>query len=170
MRKRLYLLGGPMGVGKTTVCRLLQGRLPNCVFLDGDWCWDARPFTVNAETKRMVLDNIRHLLGNFLRCSAYENVLFCWVLQEQSVWDDLLSLRETADVDVTCAALLCSPDALRDRLLRDVDAGLRRPDVLARSPERLPLYRNLRVPALDTTALTPEQTADAVLRMAKKTP
>lgn len=170
MKKHLYLLGGPMGVGKTTVCRLLQERLPNCVFLDGDWCWDARPFTVNEETKRMVLDNIRHLLGNFLRCSAYENVLFCWVLQEQTVWDELLSLREAADVDVTCAALLCSPDALKARLRRDIDAGLRRPDVLARSLERLSLYRDLRVPALDTTALTPEQAANAVLRMAKKNP
>lgn len=25
--KRLYLIGGPMGVGKTTVCRELQRRL-----------------------------------------------------------------------------------------------------------------------------------------------
>lgn len=53
MRKRLYLLGGPMGVGKTTVCRLLQGRLPHCVIPDGDRCWDARPFTVNTETNTL---------------------------------------------------------------------------------------------------------------------
>ena len=39
--KRLYLIGGPMGVGKTTVCRELQKRLDRSVFLDGDWCWDA---------------------------------------------------------------------------------------------------------------------------------
>ena len=33
--KRLYLIGGPMGVGKTTVCRALQRRLERSVFLDG---------------------------------------------------------------------------------------------------------------------------------------
>lgn len=44
--KRLWLIGGPMGVGKSTVGRLLQSRLPRCVYLDGDWCWDARPFVV----------------------------------------------------------------------------------------------------------------------------
>ena len=57
-----------MGVGKTTTCRILRDRLDKCVFLDGDWCWDMHPFVVNAETKAMVLDNICHLLNNFLQC------------------------------------------------------------------------------------------------------
>lgn len=42
--KRLILIGGTMGVGKTAVCRELQKLLPGNVFLDGDWCWDAVPF------------------------------------------------------------------------------------------------------------------------------
>ena len=68
--KRLYLIGGTMGVGKTTVCQNLKRLLPNAVFLDGDWCWDADPFQVTDETKAMVLDNICHLLNNFIRCTA----------------------------------------------------------------------------------------------------
>ncbi|MCI9578727.1 MAG: AAA family ATPase, partial [Oscillibacter sp.] len=48
--KRLYLIGGPMGVGKTAACRELQRRLNRSVFLDGDWCWDANPFRVTEET------------------------------------------------------------------------------------------------------------------------
>lgn len=36
--KTLYLIGGTMGVGKTKVCQLLKDKLPNSVFLDGDWC------------------------------------------------------------------------------------------------------------------------------------
>ena len=42
--KRLWLIGGPMGVGKSRAGRLLRDRLPRSVYLDGDWCWDARPF------------------------------------------------------------------------------------------------------------------------------
>ena len=42
--KHLYLIGGPMGVGKTTVCQQLKQTLPYSVFLDGDWCWDASLF------------------------------------------------------------------------------------------------------------------------------
>ena len=40
--KTLYLIGGTMGVGKTTVSQQLKKDLANSVFLDGDWCWDAR--------------------------------------------------------------------------------------------------------------------------------
>ena len=75
--KHLYLIGGTMGVGKTTVCRILKKSLENSVFLDGDWCWDAHPFHVTDETKKMVTDNICHLLNNFLHCSAYEHIIFC---------------------------------------------------------------------------------------------
>ena len=39
--KKLYLIGGTMGVGKTAVCQKLKVKLNNSVFLDGDWCWDA---------------------------------------------------------------------------------------------------------------------------------
>ena len=48
--KTLYMIGGTMGVGKTTVCQQLKQDLPNSVFLDGDWCWDANPFQVTDET------------------------------------------------------------------------------------------------------------------------
>ena len=75
--KTLYMIGGTMGVGKTTVCQLLKQNLPNSVFLDGDWCWDASPFQVTDETKAMVTNNICYLLNNFLKCSAYENIIFC---------------------------------------------------------------------------------------------
>ena len=42
------MIGGPMGVGKSTVSRILRDRLDNSVLLDGDWCWDMHPFRVTA--------------------------------------------------------------------------------------------------------------------------
>lgn len=66
--KTLYLIGGTMGVGKTTTCQILKRELPKAVFLDGDWCWDADPFVVTPETQSMVLGNIAYLLNSFL-CS-----------------------------------------------------------------------------------------------------
>lgn len=83
--KTLYLIGGTMGVGKTTVCKELKKELKNSVFLDGDWCWDADPFQVTEETKAMVLRNICYMLNSFIHCSAYDNVIFCWVMHEQSL-------------------------------------------------------------------------------------
>lgn len=168
--KTLWIIGGTMGVGKTTVCQILKRRLPDSVFLDGDWCWDADPFQVTAETKEMVLQNIAFLLNNFLHCSAYENVLFGWVLHEQSIWDDLLRRLDVANCRVVPVALVCSADALSARLQRDIDAGRRTPDVIPRSTARLPLYQNLRASLLETTGLTAAQAAEAVIALATAKP
>ena len=93
MQKQLICIGGPMGVGKTTVCRQMQARRDHCVFLDGDWCWDAHPFINTPETRAMAVDNIRHLLNGFLGCTAYETVLFCWVFHQADILpDDTYSL------------------------------------------------------------------------------
>ena len=80
-----------MGVGKTAVCRHLYQALPDCAWLDGDWCWMMHPFVVNEENKAMVLHNITALLRSFLSNSSLKTILFDWVLHEQSIWDDLLS-------------------------------------------------------------------------------
>lgn len=152
--KNLYLIGGPMGVGKTTACRALQQRLPNCVFLDGDWCWDMQPFSVTDETKAMVMDNICHMLGNFLRCSAFDNVVFCWVMHQQSIVDDILSRLPLQDAAVHCISLIASAEELTARLQTDIDAGVRQPDVIGRSLDYLPLYEGLNTRKVDTTGLT----------------
>lgn len=70
--KTSYIIGGTMGVGKTTVSQQLKKDLTNSVFLDGDWCWDASPFQVTEETKEMVVHNIYYLLNSFLHCSVYD--------------------------------------------------------------------------------------------------
>lgn len=49
--KKLYLIGGTMGVGKTTTCQVLKRKLDKSVFVDGDWCWDMHPFIVDEEKK-----------------------------------------------------------------------------------------------------------------------
>lgn len=157
--RNFYIIGGAMGVGKTTVCRRLQQTLPNCAFLDGDWCWDMHPFTVTEETKAMALDNICHVLNNFLRCTAFENVVFCWVLHQQAIWDAILARLDTGGWRVIPAALVCSEAALTARLQQDVDAGVRRADVIPRSLARLPLYAALNTAKLDVSDLTPAQAA-----------
>ena len=98
--KNLIFIGGTMGAGKTAVARQLLKDLPACVMLDGDWCWMADPFVVNDETKEMVTGNITYMLSQFLDCAAYENVVFCWVMDHQSIIDELMMrLKEQTSVD-----------------------------------------------------------------------
>ena len=160
--KNLIFINGTMGAGKSSVCAELLKMLPNAVYLDGDWCWNMHPFIVTDETKAMVVRNIAHLLQSFLNCSEFQNVIFCWVMHEQAIIDGLLARLPLRDVQVIAVSLVCTPDALAARIGRDVAAGLRTPDVLARSLSRLPLYDALNTARLDTTRLTPEETARAI--------
>lgn len=161
--KKLFMIGGTMGVGKTATCQILKKKLDHAVFLDGDWCWDADPFLVNEETKAIVMDNICHLLNNFIRCSAYENVIFCWVMHEQSILEALLSRLDVSDCKVKTVSLVISPEALAKRLGKDIEAGVRQPDVLARSLNRIPLYQALNTLKIDVSKLTPEEVAERII-------
>lgn len=165
--KTLYLIGGTMGVGKTTVCRELKNQLPRSVFLDGNWCWDMNPFVVTEETKAMVLDNITTLLKNFLRCSAYDHVIFCWVMHQQAILDQILSRLDLTGVTVVPVSLVCSQEVLLQRLNQDVSAGLRQTDILLRSPQRLPLYDALDTHKIDTSCATVPEIVQAILRLTK---
>lgn len=148
--KKLYLVGGTMGVGKTTICQQLKSELSNSVFLDGDWCWDASPFHVTEETKVMVVDNICHLLNNFLHCSAYDNVIFCWVMHQQAIIDSIIQELDLANCDVKVISLMTDTKCLEERLMNDIEKGIRSADVLSRSMERIPLYQELNTIKIDT--------------------
>ena len=156
-----------MGAGKTAACRALQKRLDNCVLLDGDWCWDSHPFLVTDATKAMVLDNICHLLRNFLACPDYDHVVFCWVMHERSILDALLEgLRiDGSTCTVHKVSLVLTPQALEARLRRDVEAGLREEEIIARSLARLPLYtaEALGTRLIDVSHITPEEAAERIL-------
>ena len=160
--KHLILVGGPMGVGKTAVCQELKLLLHKSVFLDGDWCWDMHPFSVTQETKAMVMDNITHLLSNFLRCSEIEHVILGWVMHEQAILDELLARLPLEHCEVVAVSLICDAATLTGRLQRDIDAGIRTPDVLLRSLARLEQYSALNTRRIDTTGKTIRETAQAI--------
>ncbi|MDD6320507.1 MAG: AAA family ATPase [Oscillospiraceae bacterium] len=163
--KRLYLIGGTMGVGKTTVCQQLKAKLNNSVFLDGDWCWDANPFQVTEETKAMVMDNICHLLNNFLRCSAYENVIFCWVMHQQGIIDSITQKLATANCDVKVISLITDADCLRKRLMMDIEKGIRSVDIIERSTERIPLYQELDSIKIDTRNKSVQAIVEEIMKL-----
>ena len=163
--KTLYLIGGTMGVGKTTVSQLLKQDLPNSVFLDGDWCWDSSPFQVTDETKAMVIDNICYQLNNFLHCSAYENVIFCWVMHQQSIIDSIIEKLDTENCDVKYISLIANEDNLRERLTIDVKRGVRTVDVIDRSVARMALYQTLDTIKIDTSNKTVRMIVDEITHL-----
>lgn len=116
----------------------LKKRLPNSVYLDGDWCWNANPFKVTDETKKMVIDSICYVLNNFLQCTEYDNVIFSWVMHEQTI---------------------------KERLLNDINYGLRTMDVIERSIEKIPMYKNLSTIKIGTSNQSVDETIQAIINI-----
>ena len=160
--KNLYMIGGSMGVGKTAVCQRLKKELEHSVFLDGDWCWDANPFQVNEETKAMVMDNICHILSNFIHCSSYENIIFGWVMHEQAIIASILETLDTRECNVKCISLLVDEKSLRERIMGDVENGIRTIDVVDRSIARLAMYQSLSTIKVDTSGKTVQEVVDEI--------
>lgn len=96
--RRLIVINGVMGVGKSTRARALCDLLQPSFFLDGDWCWSMSPFNPIEADKRMFLDNIAHLLRSFL-LSDRPYVVFCWVLHEDAIWSSIATELEGVEFE-----------------------------------------------------------------------
>ena len=160
--RTLYIINGTMGVGKTAVCTCLKKRLESAVFLDGDWCWDMDPFTVNDETKAMVLDNIIHVLNNFISCSCFKNIIFCWVIHEQSIMEAILSSLRLDDIRLRLITLTAKSSTLIEHLKRDIRDGKREESIIGRSLERLPLYACFDTVKISVDGKTPHEIAQEI--------
>ena len=163
--KNLYMIGGTMGVGKTTICQKLKQKLNNCVFLDGDWCWDSDPFQVTDETKNMVLNNICFLLNQYIKCSAYENIVFCWVMHEQDIINHILNNIDTNNCNIKNISLICNKETLRIRLIKDVEDGIRKEDVIERSINRISSYNNLNTLKINTNNKSIDTIVDEIISL-----
>ena len=81
-------------------------------------------------------------------------------MHQQAIVDQVLSRLPLEGVEVRCVSLLAQPETLRERIGRDVAAGLRTWDVLDRSLQRLPLYQELSTEKLWVDDMAPRQVAE----------
>lgn len=151
MKKKLIIINGVMGVGKTTVSKKLYKSLPNSFWLDGDNCWMMNPFEVNEENKKMVLDNITYILNNFLNNTWSKYIIFNWVIHLDDIMNEILNRFHRGNVEIYKITLTCSEEELIKRIKEDIKCGKRDVDNIDRSLERLRLYANMDTTKIDTT-------------------
>ena len=136
--KRLILLSGPPGVGKSAVGKRLKMKLERSVFLDG---------------------------GNFLKSPAVENIVFCWVMHADAVERSVLEGLDLTACKVFSFSLICGEETLRFRLQKDVREGVRAAEILARAPRYLPLFAKRGNRLIDTEGRTPEEIAGQIFAL-----
>lgn len=118
------------------------------------------PFQVTDETKAMVVDNICFLLNSFIHCSAYENVIFCWVMHKQSIIDGIINELDTENCVVKKISLTVDEMNLQSRLMADVTREIRNRDVIDRSAARISMYQALDTIKIDTSNKTVREIVD----------
>lgn len=161
--KNLIFINGTMGVGKTTTSIELNKLLPKSVFLDGDWCWYMNPFVVSEETKAMVITNITCMLNTFIRCSEFENIVFCWVMHQESILEDITSKLKISDYHLYKFTLVCSQQALINRIKYDIDSNKREFDVIERALARAECFSKMDTIHIDVTEISATQAAKEML-------
>jgi len=67
---------------------------------------------------------------------AYENIIFCWVMCEQAMIDEIVLRLEIVDCRIYKISPECSIEEFSGRIRKDEDAGIRLEDVIQRSSTR----------------------------------
>jgi len=161
--KKLVIINGVPGIGKTTVCRELYKSISNSVWLDGDWCWMMNPFVVNEENKRMVEQNITFILRNYLNNSSYKYVVFNWVIGSEKIFEMILNKLNNLEFQLYKISLISSPEVLRYRMLDDG----RTEEQIENSINNLRLYDEMDTFKIDTTNMSVRDAVNKILEVIK---
>ncbi|AOR23577.1 AAA family ATPase [Clostridium taeniosporum] len=168
MIKKFIIINGTMGVGKSTICENLYKILPNSAWLDGDWCAMINPFVTSDENKDIIINNITHILNNFLNSSSIEYVIFNWLIESEDIMNLILDNINKKNFKLYKITLTCSTEELMKRVGRDILDGKRNRDSLNRSLERVFLYEKMGTFKIDTTTLKVNEVINNIIRIISK--
>ena len=160
---KVIILNGPMGVGKTAVGRYIADHHPGTAFIDGDWCMDLHPFAGTRETRAMAADNILHMIGNYLNCSACGMVVLAWLMDDPQILRSITEGVSALGAEMKSVTLVCGREALRSRWENDRNCAWRTGEWLDVSLKSLPGFAAMDN-AIDTDSLTVSQAADLIMR------
>lgn len=161
--KKLVIINGVPGIGKTTVCRELYKSISNSVWLDGDWCWMMNPFVVNEENKRMVEQNITFILRNYLNNSSYKYVVFNWAIGNEKIFKTILEELKDLEFQLYKISLISSPEVLRNRMIENG----RTEEQIENSINNLRLYDEMDTFKIDTTNMSVRNVVNKILEVIK---
>ena len=161
---KVIILNGPMGVGKTTVGKYIADHYPGTAFIDGDWCLDLHPFVGNRETKAMAVDNILHMISNYMKCSVCKMIVLVWLMDDpwvlQAITDGLAALQ----AEVKSVTLVCDRENLIRRWENDHNCEWRTDEWLKVSLASLPAFAAMGN-TMDTAGLSVDRIAGRVMEL-----
>lgn len=164
--KKLILIIGANGVGKTTTAEILLQKMSKCAYVDADWCRAINPFPFTDATKIAVSNNIYSLFKNYLLCEDIEFVIFPYGFhgERKQIFDQVVGrLRKDGVVFEVCPIILkCS---MEENIRRTVKDGRERARIERGMKNTFAFYDRYTYPDIDTTYLRPDQVAEKILEI-----
>lgn len=121
--KKLILILGANGVGKSTTAEMLLQKLVKCAYIDADWCRAINPFPFTDATRTAVSNNIYSLFKNYLLCDDIEFIVFPYGFhgERKQLFEQVLSrLEQEGIVFELCPIILkCCKEENIKRALKD---------------------------------------------------
>lgn len=120
--KRLILILGPNGVGKSTASAVLLSRIPGSVYIESDSLRMMNPGSFSEEAIFVQKRNILALMRNYLSASFINNIIFPYGLHghRKKLLDEILSeLHSDYNFEVYTVLLTCTEEENIRRMKND---------------------------------------------------
>lgn len=163
--KKLILIAGPMGVGKTTVANLINKKIENSICLEGDAFWNWNPEGITEEDKKQVIINISNGINKHLKENKYQTIIFTWIMHQQFIIDSIINNLDLTDTKLIVVTLDCNEITLVNRIKKDINDGKRKIDVIKRSLLRRRDSMSTNTVHIDTSSLDANEVADKILEL-----
>lgn len=161
---KLVLIGGPPGVGKTTVIGHLEHAFERCACLDADDAWRVHPRELVDERLRPIaVGNVVAVLRGYLE-AGFPLVLLTWVLADPKMIERILKGLDGLYGSALILHLVASREVLEDRFRRKRGGG----KLMDYALFKLSQIEALPYPKIDTSDLASEAVSERIVAEVRK--
>lgn len=161
--KRIVVLVGPNGVGKSTTAETFMRQHPKCAYVEADACRAMNPFPFTPATKKTVIENIYCLFKNYLLCVDIEMIVFPYGFhgERKEIFDTVIRrlIDDGITFEVITIVLKCSLD---ENIKRAIANGRDKKRVEHGIKNTFHFYDAFNGPSIDTTDLSPQKVVDQI--------
>jgi broad-specificity NMP kinase len=162
----ILIINGPLGIGKSETSWALLYRFPKAVMLDMDHIAAFHPFDFyNQEHLDYSYATLRTLLEHHIR-HGYSDFVLNWVIESAEQMTRLKQAVAQHNLPIHIFRLCCDPEEIARRIQKrnrpDIEWELNRARELVAILDEAARAGDIGT-VVDTTSLTPEETADLIL-------
>ncbi len=161
-KKKLIMVTGPAGIGKTTACKEIFKRINGCAWLDGDWCWMVNPYPgKTTEQKKYVERAFGYIINGYFHDANTKIIMFSWIMHCDSMFDLIADQIADKDYELIKIALVCSDENMYiERMRKDG-----RSEVQIKEADNIKLFYQLNANFIDVANLSVDETAERIIKL-----